>query len=301
LRTFLDVAATGNFSRTAKLRQVAVSSITRRIDWLEAQLTIKLFHRNSRLVMLTDAGELFVPRARTILAELAEAKEAMTALSTDPRGLLTVTAPSAFGRRHIAPAVSSFLQKYPSLEVDLHVSDDIVDLTAHRVDVAIRIGILPDSDLLATYLAPHTRIACASPEYIARHGKPETPLDLLKHNCLNLTSKPLPPGWWRFAGVNNGEPLAIKGNLRSDDTDTLLRAALCGLGILHIASWSVYDAISQGRLIPLFRDLPRAPHASEPAIYAVRMPGRSHQVKTKLFIDHLRACFGDTPYWESLA
>ncbi len=298
LRTFLAVAESGNFSSVAKRRNVAVSSVSRSINALEAELGAKLFHRGSRLFMLTDAGEQFLPRARNILAELDEARHALSSLSADPRGLLTVTAPSSFGRRHVSPAVASFLQRFALIEIDLHLSDQWVDLAAQRVDVAIRIGALPDSDLVATPLAPLRRMACASPAYLARRGKPSTPEELLQHNCLTLASSPVPAGWWCFAGVNRNAALPVRGNLRTDDTESLLQAAVAGVGVVHLASWLVSDKVASGELVCLF------PHATTPtqkapaAIHAVRMPGRSHAAKAQLFSAHLRSVFGEPAYWD---
>ena len=297
LPTFVAVAQEGSFSEVARVQGVAVSSVTRRIDGLEAELGVKLFNRSSRRVLLTDAGEQFLARAKRVLADLDDAKEAMTTLSAEPRGLLTVTAPSAFGRRHVAPAIVKLLRQYPALEIDLHLSDQIVDLSARRVDVAIRIGLLPDSDLVATQLAPLRRLACASPAYIERRGRPATALDLLEHDCLTAASLPVPPGWWCFPRINKGLPLAVRGSFRTDDTESLLQAAIAGLGVVHLASWLVSDAIQDGRLLSLFPD-PDWPEKLVPAIHAVRMPGRSHTTKAQLFVSHLRDVFGDVPYWD---
>src|ERR1700722_497430 len=137
LITFLAVAEAGSFARVARTQGVAVSSVTRRIGWLETELKTRLFIRSSRRVMLTDAGALFLSRARHIVDELADAKESLSALSADLRGILTVTAPAAFGRRHVMPAVISFLKQYPQIEMDLHISDAVLDLGRRRVDVAI--------------------------------------------------------------------------------------------------------------------------------------------------------------------
>ncbi len=301
LKTFLAVVAHGNFSRAAEKQEVAVSSVARKIEWLEAEIGAKLFNRTSRTMLLTDAGEKFLPRARHILQELAEAKDAVSSLQAEPRGLLTVTAPAAFGRRHVAPAVAGFLRHYPLIEIDLHVSDDMLDLATERVDVAVRIGVLPDSDLLATRLAPQRRVACASPEYLMRCGAPASPEDLLKHNCLTLRTAPVRVGWWRFAGVNNNKALPIRGSLRTDDSDALMQAAIAGLGVAHLATWIVGDEIASGRLVPLFKDELQRPPITDSAIHAVRMQGRS-AAKAKLFIEHLRVHFGVSndlpPYWE---
>ncbi|MFZ6721681.1 LysR family transcriptional regulator [Undibacterium sp. Ji49W] len=298
IQIFLEVHAAGSLSGVAKKRDVAVSSISRKIDALEAELGMKLFHRSSRRLLLTDSGEQFLPRAKTIAAELDDARQAMSALNADPRGLLTITAPAAFGRRHVGPAVASFLNRYPLMEVDLHISDQIVDLSTQRVDVAIRMGILPDSDLVATTLAPLHRLTCASPAYLARYGYPATPQDLLQHNCLTGAASPSPAGWWIYPGVNKEIALPVRGSLRCSDTETLLQAALAGTGIIHLASWMVFEHIESGQLISLFPGTSSIPTKIRPGIHAVRMPGRSHAAKAQLFIAHLRSVFGEPVYWD---
>ena len=299
LPTFVAVAAAESFSKVARAQGVAVSSVTRKIDALEAELGTRLFSRSPRRLVLTDAGTHLLPLARSILADLAEARESVIDLSHEPRGLLSVTAPNIFGRRHVVPAVISFLKRYPLLEIDLHLSDEVIDLGVRRVDVAIRMGVLPDSDLVATPLAPMRRLACASPDYIARRGRPAQPIDLLDHDCLT-SEAPVISGWWTFPGVNGGRPLAVKGPFRSGDTEALLNAAIAGLGVVHLASWLVNDALTAGQLVTLFPDSPPLTGARAPAIHAVRMPGRSHAAKAQLFITHLRQTFGSPPAWDAL-
>ncbi|HAT33370.1 MAG TPA: LysR family transcriptional regulator [Janthinobacterium sp.] len=298
IKTFIDVAADGSFSAVARRHDIAVSSVARKIGALEAELGAKLFVRSSRSIRLTDAGEQFLSRAKNIVAELDDAKRTLADLHGDHRGLLTVTVPAAFGRRYVVPAIASFLRLHPLIEIEMHLSDERVDLTAHRVDVAIRIGILPDSDFVATPLAPMRRLVCASPDYIARHGRPATPEQLMDHNCLTVASAPLPAGWWCFAGVQREAALAVHGTLRTDDTEALLEAAVAGIGIVHLASWLVGDMVKAGKLLVLFPDLPAPLKKIPSAIHAVRMPGRSHAAKAQLFIAHLKTCFGDPPYWD---
>lgn len=299
IRIYLAVVNAGSLSKVAKDEGIAVSSVSRKIDALETELGFKLFHRTSRLILLTDSGEQFLPRAKNIVLELDEAKNAMSALNADPQGLLTVTAPASFGRLYVAPAVNRFLKRYPLMEIELNISDEIIDLSAHRVDVAVRIATLPDSDLVATHLAPFKRLTCASPEYIAQHGRPASPQDLLQHNCLSAATTKTVPGLWCYPGVNKGAPLPIRGNFRTNDTTSLLLAATAGIGIVHLASWLVSDMIISGQLVSLFRDLPATSSKFEPAIHAVRMPGRSHAAKAQLFIAHLRSEFGEPAYWDS--
>jgi len=301
IRTFIAVVEGGSLSAVAKLQDVAVSSVSRKIDALEAELGARLLQRSSRRVLLTDAGDQFLPKARRLVAELDDAKTALRALDADPHGLLTVTAPTAFGRRHLVPAIASFRERYPLIHVDLHVSDQTVDLSAQRVDVAVRIGVLGESDLVATRLAPLRRLACASPAYLARRGRPGRPEELLQHDCLTVTTTQVPTGWWSFAGVNRGAALPVRGPLRSDDTESLLQAAISGLGIVHLASWLVCEALASGQLMPLLEDTLPAPSKPEIAIQAVRLPGRSHTVKARLFIAHLKDRFGSPPYWDRAA
>ena len=298
IRIYIAVAETGNLSKVAKARGLAVSSISRKIDVLEAELGFKLFNRNSRLVMLTDAGEQFLQRAKNILVELDEAKSSITASNTDPKGLLTITAPSSFGRLHIAPAIVSFLKRYPLMDIDLNISDDIVDLSSQRIDVAIRIGSLPDSDLVATQLAPFRRVVCASPEYLAQHGHPASLDDLVQHNCLSPVGQKTVPGLWTFAGVNRGAALPVRGNFRANEINSLLLAAIDGIGVVHLATWLVGDMISAGKLIQLFPDARDMSLKVKPAIHAVRLPGRSHATKAQLFISHLKSEFGEPAYWD---
>ena len=298
IEAFLDVAQCGTFSAAAKAQGVAVSSVSRQVDALERSLGVALFHRSSRRLLLTDAGEQFLPRAQLIISELEDAKAALLDAQAEPRGMLFVTAPAAFGRRHVVPAVATFLKQHPLIEIDLHLGDQWVDLSAQRADVAIRIGVLPDSDLVATQLAPLVRLACVSPQYIVEHGRPARPEDLLQHSCLTLSSMRAPAGWWSFADTNQGKPLAVRGRFRSDNTESLLAAAVAGLGVVHLASWLVCDLLASGQLVSLFPAVTGPPVQPVSAIHAVRLKGRSHAAKAQLFISHLKQAFGSPPYWD---
>ena len=299
LRSFIEVARRGTFSAVADARNVAVSSIARQVDVLEADLAVRLFHRSSRRLLLTDAGEQFLPRAQAIVAEFDEARTALVDAQAEPRGPLSVTVPSSFGRRHVVPAVATFLQRYPLIELELNLSDDRVDLGTTRTDLAIRIGALADGDLTATRLAPSWRLVCASPDYLHGHGRPDRPEDLLKHHCLTVPSGArTPAGWWTFDGANKGRALPVQGNFKSEDTEALLQAAVAGLGVVHLASWLVSEAIGDGRLVCLFSPSLQAAEAQASAIHAVRLKGRSHAAKAQSFIAHLREAFGAPAYWD---
>ena len=298
LHALIEVAKYGTFSAAARAQGVAVSSVSRQVDALEKSLGVTLFQRSSRRLLLTDAGEQFLPRAIAIISELEDARAALLDAQAEPRGLLSVTAPTAFGRRHVTPVVTDFLKQYPLIELDLHLSDQWVDLSAQRTDVAIRIGALPDSDLVATQLAPLTRLACASPQYLKTHGWPARPEDLLQHSCLTMSSSRAPAGWWSFPGVNQGKALEVKGRFRTADTKSLLDAAAAGLGVVHLASWLVCDMLASGQLVSLFPSLAVTPVKPAAAIHAVRLKGRSHAAKAQLFVAHLKKVIGAPPYWD---
>lgn len=300
LEIFVDIAEQGNFSRVARRRNLAVSSVTRRIDQLEQDFGMPLLHRSPRGLQLTDAGQRLLAGARRVVAEMADARDAMQDAG-GAQGTLVVAAPATFGRRHVAPAIASFLRQYPALEVELHISDEMQDLARCRIDVAVRIGVSEDSDLLAVTLAPQRRVAVASAAYLERHDRPQSPADLLAHNCLTHGDIARRAGWWVFAGVNQGKPLPVRGSLRSDDSESLLQAALAGVGVAHLATWLVAGEIARGALVPLFPDELRQAPAPDSRIYALRMPGRA-VARSKLLIAHLQRSFspkGDgAPYWE---
>jgi DNA-binding transcriptional LysR family regulator len=297
LPTFVAVAEAGSFAKVAREEGVAVSSVTRRISSLEAELKTKLFTRGARRLQLTDDGERLLPRARAMLLDWSETRESLSRDRAEAKGTLTVTAPSVFGRRHVVPAVISFLKQHPAMEVDLHLNDGVLDLTARRMDLAIRMGTLPSSRLVSSQLAPFSRFACASPDYLEEHGRPTAPTALLEHNCLTLSSSPAPRGLWCFAGFNRDLPLPVRGTFRTDDTGSLLQAAIAGIGIVHLASWLVSDAVATGQLVVLFGHI-QPPIRFQSAVHAVRLPGRSHDIRARLLIAHLRKAFGDPPHWE---
>ena len=300
LEVFIAVVDAGNFSVAARGLDVAVSSITRRIDGLEDELGTALFRRSNRKLTLTDAGQQFVETARNVLAELAQAREQLSNEDSEPRGLLTISAPASFGRRHVASAVQTFLAKYPHIRVDLQLSDRIVDLAAERVDVAIRIGRDLSGELIATRLAPLRRLVCAAPSYLGRVGRPETPKELVDFECLTVSSKPTPTGWWTFPGINRGGALPVQGRFQCDDTEALLNAAVAGLGIVHLASWLIGDCVRDGTLVSLFPEDDGSKEKGASAIYAVRLPGRSNVVRGRLFLDHMREHIGNPPYWDRI-
>jgi DNA-binding transcriptional LysR family regulator len=295
-QVFVAVATEKNFSRAAEKLGTAASSVTRKIEQLESALSARLFHRTTRSISLTEAGEALLPRARAIIASMEEAREAVASIQAEPRGWLRITAPSAFSRLHVVPAVQSFLQRFPRILIDLEATDRVSDLIAERLDLAIRIGAMPSSKLVASRLADQTRIACASPSYLARRGMPASPLELMEHDCLTTRSSPAPSGWWKFARINDNKALAVKGPFRSDDPGALVEAAVAGLGVVHLASWLIGRELADGTLLPLFGGTEQAVQ-DDAAIYAVRLSSRMQAAKASLFVEHLRRFIGNPPQW----
>ncbi|MCA8153109.1 LysR family transcriptional regulator [Burkholderia contaminans] len=272
LALFVDVVDQQSFSAAARRPGVAASSVTRRIDRLEAQFGIRLLHRTTHALRPTEAGQLLYGRATRMLAELRGLQEDLHSQHDEPSGLLRVDCPAPFGRRHLMAALAAFMQRHPALQVDLVLTDSMVDLQGARlgsdVDLAVRIGPLEDTRFVATVLAPQRRVLCASAAYLARRGEPESPDALAGHDCLAWHGAP-PPGAWRF-GERRHVP--AQPRFRSNHSEALLEAALDGLGLAHLPTWLAGDALRDGRLRAV---LPQFAAAPEPAtIHVLRQQAR---------------------------
>ncbi|SDH57980.1 DNA-binding transcriptional regulator, LysR family [Pseudomonas benzenivorans] len=299
LSLFLDVLETGSFSAASRRHPLTPSAVARRIDALERSLGSSLFSRSTHAVRATPAGLAFAERARRILAELHLARAEAVSLSSAPEGLLRIDAPAPFGRRHLAPAIAEFLKAYPGLDVQLRLIDSFVDLQgAHlgEVDLVLRIGPLADTRLVATALAPLVRVACASPDYLARHGMPRSPSELIEHHGLDWDSL-APPYAWRFeqdGKLQVCRPQRLR--LTANNAETLLFGALAGLGVAHLPTWLISDYLLRGELLPLFCEGGLPP--PEPSgIYALRLE-RESASRGRLLLEFLKARFGPVPPWD---
>lgn len=293
LDLFLDVLACGSFSAAARRQQLTPSAVARRIDALEQALGSRLFQRSTHAVRATPAGLAFAERARRILDELRQARAEAVSLSNAPEGLIRIDAPAPFGRRHLAPAIAEFLVAWPGVDVQLRLIDSFVDLQGEhlgQVDLVLRIGPLADSRLVATPLAPMRRIACASPEYLRRRGTPTDPGHLPEHDGLDWDALS-PPYAWRFE-VDGQSRLIRPGRLRmtANNAETLLFAALAGLGIAHLPTWLISDHLLRGELVPLFCDA-GLPPAEPSGVYALRLPQPAAS-RTRLLLEFLKDRFG---------
>ena len=286
MNAFVRVAERGSFAAAATDLGLTPSALSKLVTRIEDRLGVRLLTRTTRRLALTAEGELFVARSREILASIEAAEAEVTAASERPRGHLRISVGTALAKQILGPALPVFLDRYPDISVELHVSDRQIDLVAEQVDVAIRSGALGDSTLVARKIAEATRMVCASPLYLARHGSPRVPADLLRHNCLTLPG----PAWsrWPFHSHEGINRLEISGTFTSDNADLLFDMAVAGLGIARLADFMVARAVREGALVPLLVES----HVPESfPIHALTVPGRHRAPRVRAFIEFLAEQF----------
>jgi DNA-binding transcriptional LysR family regulator len=299
LSLYLDVLDAGSFSAAARRQPLTPSAVARRIDALERAMGCALVVRSTHAVRATPAGLAFAERARRILAELHQARAEAVSLTSAPEGLIRIDAPAPFGRRHLAPAIAEFLTAHPGLDVQLRLIDSFIDMQGEHlgeVDLVLRIGPLADTRLVATPLAPMTRILCASPDYIRRRGLLRDPRELPEHDGLDWDALS-PPHAWRFE-VDGRLQLLRPGRLRmtANNAETLLFSALAGLGIAHLPTWLISDYLLRGELVPLLCD-DGLPPAEPSGIYALRLASDASS-RSRLLLEFLKQRFGPIPPWD---
>lgn len=258
LRTLVAAVDGGSLSAASRTLRMPLSTVSRKISELEEHLTTQLLVRTPRKLLLTDAGEAFVHTARRLLIELDEAERAAAGEYREPLGELLVTAPIAFGKLHILPVVLEFLRAYPKVDVRLVLADTVVDLIDNHVDLAARLGRLPDSGLVGMRVGEVRWITVASPHYLAKHGLPETPAALEAHDCLAFEGLQA-SRTWNFAGEAEGMPLQIRPRLGVNTADALVEAASEGLGIARMTSYQAAPALRDGRLVEILKPFVGAP------------------------------------------
>ncbi|MGJ4909890.1 LysR family transcriptional regulator [Bradyrhizobium sp. HKCCYLS2033] len=294
LEVLSKVAGSGSLSGAARLLGMSPTMVTKHLAALETRLGTKLFHRTTRRLTITEAGRRYLDLAERVLGDFEAAESAIAADRVEPRGLLRLNVPLAFGTRQIAPLLAGFAALYPGVSVELGLNDRLVDLIEEGWDLAIRIGTLKDSSLVARRLAPCRMMVCAAPSYLAAHGTPRTTADLGRHNCLGYTLAAAGPSRWRMGG-KAAVDVTVSGNLRANNGDALLAAALAGQGVIYQPTFIVGDEIRAGRLVPLTLEVPPSDLL---AVHAVYLPDRTPSAKVRAFIDHLAAAFAPEPPWD---
>jgi len=292
LAVFARVAEQGSFTIAAQSLRLSKSAVSKQVARLEARFGTRLIQRTTRRLVLTETGRVVLVHAERLLAEAEAAEAAVQNLQAAPRGLLRVNMPMSFGLAHVAPLLPELLTRYPELQLDLSLNDRRVDLLEEDVDLAIRIGALPDSSLAARRLAPNRFVVCAAPAYLERYGTPRVPDQLKWHHCLIYTYLP-DPDLWHFGGADPCS-VRVQGPLRANNGDVLHRAALAGLGILRSPSFIVGADLAAGRLVPILE----ACAVPDSGIHAVYPATRHLTPKLRAFIDFLTEKFGPEPPWD---
>jgi LysR family transcriptional regulator for bpeEF and oprC len=295
IAAFVRIAETGSFKAAATQLGMSGPAVSKALARLERHLGAKLFHRTTRRVALSDDGQVFLERCRRILEDVQEAEDLMTSRRLSPRGHLRVQMPLGFGRHVILPELSRFLAGHPDLTVDVDLSDRVVDFADEGLDVAVRIGEIPDSRVIARKIYNIRFVACASPAYLARHGVPRKPEDLARHECL--------PYWlpqlgrhreWPFVRRGARISVPVVGRLNINNSEALVDAAVAGAGIASVATFLAVDAVKAGKLQVVLRD-----YVTEgPPVSVVYLPTRHLSVRVRAFLDFLATVVPDKPAWD---
>ncbi len=294
LEVFAKVAVSGSLSSAGRAMGMSQTMVTKHLAALEARLGVKLFHRTTRRLSITEAGRNYLEASGRILAEIEAADAAIAADRVEPRGLLRLNAPVSFGTLQVAPLLAEFAERHPLVTVELGLNDRLVDLVEEGWDLAIRIGNLSNSSLIARRIASCRMVACAAPSYLKVRGRPLTVASLAGHNCLGYTLSQRPVDRWVF-GSRADVSVQVSGNLRANNGDALRAAAIAGQGVIHQPTFIVADAIRDGTLVALSLDQPTVELSG---IYAVFPPDRHPTAKVRAFIDFIATRFTPEPPWD---
>jgi len=282
INEFVSVAETQSFTRSAKNLKISTAQVSRQISALEKRLNIKLFYRTTRSVSLTQEAHVFYQHCRSLLDGLDAAEQAITNLQASPKGMIKLSLPITYGEQKILPLINNFITQYKGIEVVCDLSNKRVDLIESGFDIAIRLGQLKDSSLIAKKLSERSNYVCASPQYIEKFGEPHTLSELKHHNCLLGTRE-----YWRFTEDGKEKHIRARGNLRCNSGIGLVDAALKHIGIIQLPEYYVQKYVDSGELITLLDNLREPPEG----IWAVYPQNRFLSPKIRLFIDYLFDCF----------
>ncbi|WP_203299214.1 LysR family transcriptional regulator [Marinobacter sediminum] len=280
---FVAVAETESFTQAARRLDVSTAQVSRQVSALETRLATRLFYRTTRRVSVTEAGRIYYQHCRQVLDALDDAERSITNLQLSPRGKLRLTAPITYGEKRIAPLVNEFVLRYPELDVEMNLTNQKLDLVGGGYDLAVRLGKLEDSSMMARRLSSRTLYVCASPQYLAARGTPHELAELAQHNCLqgNLD-------YWRFQEQGQPRNVRISGNIRCDSGRALLDAALKGIGIVQLPDYYVQTALDSGQLLPLLTDY----REDDDGIWAVYPQTRHLSPKVRMLLDFLVESLG---------
>ena len=289
LETFSAVVKNGSFTAAAEILGKSRPVVSKQVSLLEQHLGVQLLHRTTRHLHLTHAGEVFASYSHRIMSDVREAEQSVLPLQNEPQGQLRISAPESLAISLLPEVLLSFQQQFPRIELDIHVSGRLVNLVEEGIDVSLRVGELEDSSLIARRLMPCGFHACASPEYLKKHGKPKYPRELERHNCLIYSQSPHPDNW--LFRDDQGESISIKvnGNLRSDTGNILMNAALNGNGIFIGPTFMIASAIEEGRLETILDQY--TPVTT--GLYAVYPYSKLVSTKVRAFVDFIVGSWSD--------
>ena len=295
LANFVRIIDSGGISRAAEHMDVAKSAVSRRLAELEARLGVRLITRSTRSMTLTDAGKGLYERSLRILSDVSEAQDEASEAESSLRGNIRLAAPITFGLRHLSAAIVEFAARHPDVHFDVDFNDRRIDLIDEGVDLAIRIGDLADSSLVARRLTTIRHAVCASPNYFERYGVPAVPADLREHRGLRYTNRPQNRWAWRTPNGSKGT-VKMPSTMQANNGDFLLQAAAAGGGIIISPTFIVYEAIRDRQLQAVLTDYEWSPLNA----YAVYPENRHLPQRVKAFVDFLADHFGDPPYWDDI-
>ncbi|MFN0218867.1 MAG: LysR family transcriptional regulator [Hyphomicrobium sp.] len=282
LDIFARVARTGNMSMAGREMGLSPAVVSKRISVLEDRLGARLFQRTTRQLTLTETGEGYFRRVVDILSLVEEAEDYVSRRNTKPRGVLKISAPTSFSHKQLCPHLPDFLARYPDIELEIHASDAFSDIIREGFDLAIRIGELEDSSLVARKLANEERLICAAPEYLLRAGAPKTLADLETHNCLLAGAQDA----WRLEGAEGPVDVRVKGNLKSNSAELVRNGLMRGLGLALRAKWDIGEELASGDLVVV---LPAYKGSSKNAIYALYPCRDFMPAKVNAFLEYFSA------------
>lgn len=293
--SFVKVVELESFSKAAISLNMTKSAVSKQVQTLEDTLKVRLLNRTTRSVKLTEEGELFYQQAKHIMETLADAERGVQNLNANPNGTLKISAPESFGLFHLAPLLAQFANTYPDVMLEVDFTDRFINIIEEGVDVAIRVASLTDSSLIARKLAACQMLVAASPEYLAQHGTPTHPDQLINHRFIEYSYSDKPKEF-RYMKADGGHAVApIHVTFRANNGQMLRQAALSGLGIIACPSFIIGNDVKKGKLV---RILPEFAPFPERNIYALFPHNRYMSAKVRLFIDFIAERFGNTPYWE---
>jgi DNA-binding transcriptional LysR family regulator len=293
IEAFVAAVDTGSLAKAALRAQVTPVMIGRRIDALERRLGVRLMHRSTRRLALTEQGAVYLEQCRRLVSDLEQLEAQLGEGRQKATGHLVVAAPAAFGRKHVAPHGPSFLAQNPDVRVSFGLTDQVVDLVRLGFDLGVRIGGAIDPAFVAIKLAANRRVVCATPEYLERNGVPRTLSDLERHNCLAFNLQGGQQGGWHFR--QNDKPVVVRvaGSLECNDTELLHRWTCEGLGLSWRSTWEIARELASGELVTVLDDFALPSYD----IMAVYPPQRHVPAKVRFFVEHLKRAWGASDYW----